>query len=117
MSQDCIAKVRDNSTEQLERVLPLRSLIMQFQSHGKHICFEKFLVFKRATFCEELNGCLYGSYYYIWFSIPDSQPTGQIGRQKKISRTYNIRLKSSASLPLETKADPDREVATRHRKL
>jgi hypothetical protein len=75
--------------EQLERLLSLRSSIIQFQSHGKYICVQKFLAFERGTFFEELSGCLYGSYGYIWLAIPGSQPTGQIGRQM-ISSAYNI---------------------------
>ena len=91
-----MAKVGNNSVEQLERVLSLRSSITQFQSHRKNFGIEKLLVFVRATFCEELSGCLYGSYIYIWSTIPidDSQPTGQIGREKNISKAYKIRPNS-----------------------
>ena len=63
---------------------------MQFQSHGEDICVEKFLAFIGATFREELSACFYSSRDYIWVAIPGSQPTGQIGKQNKISSTYNI---------------------------
>ena len=113
-----MAKMRDNGMEQLERVLSVRSSVMQLQSHRKDFGIQKLLVFERATFRDELSGCLYGSYVYICCSIPDkeSQPTGQIGREKNTSKTYNIRSKSSVSLPVETNTDPDKEMAAREHK-
>jgi hypothetical protein len=102
--------------EKLERVLSLRWSTMQFQSNGKDICLQKFLVVRRAAFHEELSGCFYGSCGYIWSAIPNSQPTGQIGRQKKISKAYNTRYKRSVSLSQATKAEPDSETASRDHK-